>query len=216
MTHRLLYPGQQRPRPPRGCLCKRLRLGQPAPAPRAQLGGQRPPPGGPLLQPWKQPGWGQGASASVLPCLWGLWSLDSPHKPHHCSVSEPGNPGRQHKALFAPPEFHPGRPSRPGGDGKLGPKEGSQSSPEWSPRAWCATQRPWSQLAGSGWEPPGRPSQPGTLRPWAEVHSLCLHIGTSAVAPPSLSYHLRCQAGASRGPEDVRFPRPAERAASLG
>ena len=65
----------------------------------------------------------------VLPYLWGLWSLESRHKPCHCSVSKPATLGR-HKALFALPEFRPGRPSRPGGDGKLGPKERSQSSPQ--------------------------------------------------------------------------------------
>ena len=187
---------------------------------------------------------GQGASALVLPCLWGLWSLDSPHKPCHCSVSKPGNPGRRHKALFALPEFRPGRPSRPGGDGKLGPKERSQSSPQSGARGpglqHSVPGASWRGLAGGpqGILPSLGPTAlgRGPFLTLAHPHSSTPpHLHTSTPphlhtctpphlhtrTPPHLQWpHLACPItwGARLvpplGPEDVKFPHTAERAAS--
>ena len=169
----------------------------------------------------------------VLPCLWGLWSLDSPHKPCHCSVSKPGNPGRRHKALFALPEFRPGRPSRPGGDGKLGPKERSQSSPQSGARGpglqHSVPGASWRGLAGgpqgilpslgptalgrgpfltlahphSSTPPHLHTSTPPHLHTSTPAHP---HTSTPAVAPPGLSYYLGCQAGASPGARGREVP----------
>ena len=171
----------------------------------------------------------------VLPYLWGLWSLESRHKPCHCSVSKPATLGR-HKALFALPEFRPGRPSRPGGDGKLGPKERSQSSPQ-SGAGGPGVQHSvpgasWRGLAGGprGVLPGLGPTALGRgpfLAP-AHLHSstpALLHTCTPAQLHTCTAPHLQwphpacpitwgAKLVAPPGPEDVRSPPPAERAVS--